>query len=103
MIIKDLKQCSLKNAVRQQSFPCSHTMGPFDIIEKVHDIAYYHIDMSDLLGIHPVILEYVPKNEWNRQMEDAEYELDEVPFDVDCILENKFRRISRDDTRKIWC
>lgn len=34
-------------------------------------------------------------------MEDAEYELDEVPFDVDCILENKFRRISRDDTRKI--
>lgn len=48
MIIKDLKQCPLKNAVRQQSFPCSHTMGPFDIIEKVHDIAYYHIDMPGL-------------------------------------------------------
>ena len=36
-------------------------------------------------------------------MEDTEYDLDEVPFDVDCILEKNFWQTSRDDTRKIWC
>ena len=51
-----------------------------------------------------VHLEQAPEDEWNRQVTVADCELDEskYPFEVDAILDKKFKQISKHDTRNIW-
>lgn len=82
-------------------------MGPFPIIKKVHDLAY-HIDVPTSLGIHPVIsvvhLEQAPEDNWNQQVRVMDCELKEAkyPFEVEEILDKKFKNISQQDKRKVW-